>query len=111
MMSKTITYVTDADFEEKVLQSDIPVLVDFLADWCAPCKSIEPAVKEIAKEYQGKVIVVKMDVSDNPKTTRKYAVKSVPTFIIFKDGEVVDIEAGLSSKAKISTFIDVSIKV
>ncbi|OGJ54861.1 thioredoxin [Candidatus Peribacteria bacterium RIFCSPHIGHO2_02_FULL_49_16] len=90
--------LTDADFDTEVLQSDIPVLVDFWAPWCGPCKSMLPIVEELTKEYEGKVKVVKMNVDENTDTPGKFNVMSIPTFIIFKGGEVVNTIVGMKSK-------------
>ena len=97
-MEKMYVEVRDQTFEQEVLKSDIPVLVDFGAEWCGPCKMILPAIEEIAREYQGKIKVVKIDVDENPETTIKYRIKGLPTIIFFNQGEVKDKVTGAVSK-------------
>ncbi|MFC1682758.1 thioredoxin [Candidatus Zixiibacteriota bacterium] len=80
--------VTDGNFEEEVIKSDLPVLVDFWAPWCGPCRTVAPIVEELAKDYQGKLKVTKLDVDNNPGTAAKYGIFSIPTILIFKDGKV-----------------------
>ena len=99
--------VTDANFEQEVLRSDAPVLVDFWAEWCMPCKMIAPAVDEISSENSGKLKVCKLNVDDNPDSTLKYEVRSIPTFIVFKEGKEVNRSSGATSKEGIiSLFKD-----
>ena len=86
-MSDNVTHVGDQDFNEKVLSSDRPVLVDFWAEWCVPCHMVSPVVEEIGREYADKMRTAKLNVDDNPETTRKYGVMSIPTLIVFKDGQ------------------------
>jgi thioredoxin 1 len=100
--------VTDEDFEKEVLQSDIPVLVDFWASWCGPCRLIAPIIEEVAKEMEGKVKVCKMNVDENPITPGKFGIRAIPTLIIFKNGEAVDIIVGAVSK---NTILNVLNKV
>jgi thioredoxin 1 len=82
--------VTDSNFENEVLKAETPVLVDFWAEWCGPCKMIAPVVVEIAQDYQGKIKVAKLDVDSNSQTAMKYGIRSIPTLLVFKDGQVVD---------------------
>lgn len=98
--------VTDADFKKEVLESDIPVLVDFWAEWCAPCKMVAPVVAEIAKDYEGKLKVCKVSVDEAQKSASEYGVMSIPTLILFKGGEVADTIVGLVPKAKLAAMID-----
>ena len=96
---------TDANFEEEVLQSDKPVLVDFYADWCGPCKMMAPLVKELAERYDGKIKVGKLNVDENPDTSVQYRVMSIPTFIAFKGGEKVSVITGAVSKNELDAMI------
>lgn len=98
--------VTDSDFEAEVLKSDVPVLVDFWAPWCGPCKSMGPIVDELAGEYDGKVKVVKMNVDENTEVPGKHNVMSIPTFIIFKGGEPVTTFVGAKSKEDVKKELD-----
>lgn len=102
MSNAAYVTITDGSFEEEVLQSDLPVLVDFGAAWCTPCKMIEPAVEEIASEYQGKVKVGKIDVDSNPEVAAAYGVRGLPSLLFFKNGEVVDKIVGAVPKSAIT---------
>ncbi|MCH8261655.1 MAG: thioredoxin TrxA [Proteobacteria bacterium] len=108
-MSDNVVHVTDSSFEEEVLKSDMPVIVDYWAEWCGPCKAIAPVLEEIAGEYQGKLIVAKMDVDDNQQTPQKYVVRGIPTLMIFKDGDVIGTKVGQLSKSQLTAFIDSTI--
>lgn len=100
---------TDATFDAEVLQSDVPVLVDFWADWCGPCKMIGPYVEEAATTYEGKLKVVKLDVQNNQAIAMKYQIRSIPALMIFKNGEVADTQIGAIPKAQLAAFIDKNI--
>jgi thioredoxin 1 len=101
-----ITSVSDDSFETEVIASTIPVLVDFWAEWCGPCKAIAPILQELAQKYDGKLKIVKLDVDSNPATPPKFGVRGIPTLILFKDGQVQATQVGLLSKAELESFID-----
>lgn len=103
-MAEPIT-VGDGDFEQEILKSDIPAMVDFWAAWCGPCRAIAPVVEELAQEYQGKVKVAKMNVDENAKTPAKYGIRAIPTLIIFKGGQIVEQITGAVSRAVIETAL------
>jgi thioredoxin 1 len=98
--------VTDANFADEVLKSNIPVMVDFWAEWCGPCKMIAPAVAELAKEYEGRAKVVKLDVDSNNNTAGAYGIRSIPSLLIFKNGEVVEQMVGVKSKQFLKEKLD-----
>ena len=108
-MSDNIVHVTDANFENEVLSSDLPVLVDFWAEWCGPCKMIAPVLVEIADEYAGKVKVCKIDVDANPDTAPKFGIRGIPTLIIFKNGDQEATKVGALSKTQLAEFIDAAL--
>lgn len=98
--------ITDKDFQLLVLQSDKPVLVDFWAPWCGPCRALAPAIDEISKEYEGKALTVKINVDDNPETSSTYGIRSIPTLIFFKDGKEAHRKVGSSSKEDLKKQLD-----
>ncbi|MBW1711104.1 MAG: thioredoxin [Deltaproteobacteria bacterium] len=105
MAEENLLHVNDDDFEEKIIKSELPVLVDFWAAWCGPCKAIAPTIEALAGEYAGKVRVAKVDVDSNPKTASNYAIRAIPTMILFKDGEVADQITGAVGKSKLEEAI------
>jgi thioredoxin 1 len=98
--------LTDANFEQLVLQSDKPVLVDFWAQWCGPCLNIAPAIEELAQEFQGQVVIGKLDIDANPDVTVKFGIRSIPTLFLFKNGQVVDKQVGAVPKAALKKKIE-----
>ena len=108
-MSASITQVSDASFEQDVLGSELPVLVDFWAEWCGPCKMIAPVLDELADEYAGKLKICKVDVEANPEVPGKFGIRGIPTLILFKGGNVEATKVGALSRAQLVQFIDESI--
>ena len=102
----SLTHTTDAKFDQDVLQSDVPVLLDFWAEWCGPCKMIGPLLVELSEEYADKVKIVKLNVDENNNTAIQYAVRSIPTLILFKDGQVQAQHIGAAAKGQLKQFID-----
>ena len=98
--------ITDASFEEAVLKSDKPVLVDFGADWCGPCRTLGPIIEELATEYEGRAVIGKVDVDNNQEFTAKYGVRNIPTVLMFKDGELVGRQVGVASKKTYTDSLD-----
>ena len=103
---KSTHEITDGNFEESVLKSPVPVLVDFWAEWCGPCRMIAPTVEELAADYRGKVIVGKLNVDDNQSTAGQYGVRSIPTLLLFKGGKVVETVVGLADKPRLQAILD-----
>jgi thioredoxin 1 len=108
-VSEKILYLTDDTFEEEVLKSSSPVLVDYWAEWCGPCKMIAPILDEIASEYTGKIKVAKLNIDDNPQTPPKYGIRGIPTLMLFNDGNVEATKVGALSKSQLTAFIDSNI--
>ena len=106
MASDLIKHVSDSSFEADVLQSDKPVLVDFWAEWCGPCKMLSPILDEIAKDYAGRLKVAKLNIDENPATPANYAVRGIPTLMIFKNGSIEATKVGALSKSQLAAFID-----
>lgn len=105
-MSERMVHVTDENFESEVLNSSEPVLVDYWAEWCGPCKMIAPILDEIAEEYAGKIRVAKLNIDDNPQTPPKYGIRGIPTLMLFKGGNVEATKVGALSKSQLTAFID-----
>jgi len=108
-VSEKILYVTDDTFEAEVIKSSNPVLVDYWAEWCGPCKMIAPILEEIASEYTGKVTIAKLNIDDNPQTPPKYGIRGIPTLMLFKDGNVEATKVGALSKSQLTAFLDSNI--
>ena len=102
----SLTHTTDETFDQDVLQSDVPVLLDFWAEWCGPCKMIGPLLSELSEEYANKIKIIKLNVDENNNTAIKYAVRSIPTLILFKDSTVQAQHIGSASKAQLKQFLD-----
>lgn len=108
-MSEHITHLNDEGFEQDVLQSQIPVLVDYWAEWCGPCKMIAPILDDISKEYAGRLKVGKLNIDDNQVTPSKYGIRGIPTLMLFKNGNVEATKVGALSKSQLTAFIDSNI--
>ena len=105
-MSNQIVYVTDDSFEQEVLKSDLPVLVDYWAEWCGPCKMIAPILEEIVGDYADKIKIAKLNIDENPNTPPKFGIRGIPTLMLFKNGEVEATKVGALSKSQLTAFID-----
>lgn len=105
-MSDNILHLNDDDFEEKVLKAGGPVLVDYWAEWCGPCKMIAPVLEEIANDYDGRLTIAKINIDDNPSTPQRYGVRGIPTLMLFKNGEVEATKVGALSKSQLAAFLD-----
>jgi len=108
-VSDNIVYLTDDSFEEEVFKSDKPVLVDYWAEWCGPCKMIAPILDEISREYDGRIKVAKLNIDDNPGIPPKFGIRGIPTLMLFKDGNVEATKVGAVSKSQLTAFIDSNI--
>ncbi len=108
-VSELVLHVSDADFNEAVIKAGLPVLVDYWAEWCGPCKMIAPVLDEVAAEYEGKLAIVKLNIDENPKTPQHYGVRGIPTLMIFKNGEVEATKVGALTKSQLTAFIDSNI--
>jgi thioredoxin 1 len=108
-VSDSVLHVSDSEFNEKVIKASGPVLVDYWAEWCGPCKMIAPVLDEIAKDYTGKLTVVKLNIDENPKTPQHYGVRGIPTLMLFKNGEVEATKVGALTKSQLASFLDSNI--
>ena len=108
-MSENITHVTDESFEPEVLKSDVPVLVDYWADWCGPCKAIAPVLDEVARSYAGKLKVAKLNVDENQEVPKRYGIRGIPTLMLFKNGNIEATKVGALSKSQLTAFLDSNI--
>ena len=110
-MNENIINVTDSTFDDEVIKSELPVLLDYWAEWCGPCKMIAPILDDIANEYVGKIKVAKINIDDNPNTPAKFGVRGIPTLMIFKSGSIEATKVGALSKSQLSAFIDSTFKI
>ncbi|WP_031242926.1 thioredoxin [Advenella kashmirensis] len=108
-MSDLIKHATEKTFEADVLNSELPVLVDYWAPWCGPCKAIAPLLEEVSRDYEGRVQVVKVDVQDHPEVAARFGIRGIPTLMVFKNGEAVGTKVGAVNKTQLTGFIDESI--
>jgi thioredoxin 1 len=105
-MSEHIHYVSDATFDAEVLQSPLPVLVDYWAEWCGPCRMIAPILEEVSKEYVGRLSIAKLNVDENQQTPAKFGIRGIPTLMLFKNGDIAATKVGALSKSQLTAFID-----
>ena len=105
-MSNNVKAITDASFKEDVLESDVPVLVDFWAEWCGPCKAIAPILDDVATSFEGKVKICKLNVDESPEMSSQFGVMSIPTLILFKDGNIEATKVGMVTKSQLTAFIE-----
>ncbi len=108
-MSSNIVYLSDSTFEDEVLNASVPVLVDYWAEWCGPCKMIAPILEEVAKEYGDRIRIAKINIDENPDTPPKYGIRGIPTLMLFKEGQVEATKVGALSKSQLAAFIDQNI--
>ncbi|MEI8054442.1 MAG: thioredoxin TrxA [bacterium] len=109
-MSENITIITDNSFATEVLQANTPVLVDFWAEWCGPCRALAPTIEAIAKEFAGKVKIAKLNVDENHKTSTNYDIRGIPALILFRDGKIAATKIGVATKAQLVDFINANLK-
>ena len=105
-MKKLVTNISDESFDAEVLKCSVPVMVDFWAEWCGPCKSIAPIIEELASEYEGKIKICKLNIDESPETPTKFSVRGIPTLLLFKNGAVVSQKVGAAAKSQLSAWID-----
>ncbi|MER1940557.1 MULTISPECIES: thioredoxin TrxA [unclassified Castellaniella] len=105
-MSDSIQHVSDASFQADVLQSELPVLVDYWAEWCGPCKMVAPLLDEAAAQYQGRLKIAKLNVDENPNSAAQYGIRGIPTLMLFKDGKVATTKVGALSRTQLQAFLD-----
>lgn len=108
-MSGELVFVTDDNFDQEVLQANGPVLVDYWAEWCGPCKMIAPILEEVSQEYEGRLKIAKLNIDENPETPPKFGIRGIPTLMLFRDGEVEATKVGALSKSQLAAFIDSNI--
>ncbi|AZV94093.1 thioredoxin TrxA [Kerstersia gyiorum] len=108
-MSEAIKHISDASFDADVLKSSQPVLVDYWAAWCGPCKMIAPILEDVARDFAGRLTIAKLNVDDNPESAAKYGIRGIPTLMLFKDGQVAATKVGAVSKAQLTAFLESSL--
>ena len=108
-MSENISHVTDESFEPEVLKAEVPVLVDYWAEWCGPCKAIAPVLDEVARAYAGKLKVAKLNVDENQEVPKRYGIRGIPTLMLFKNGNIEATKVGALSKSQLTAFLDSNI--